>query len=151
MKKIKILLLIFFTVLFDISITKAQDINVHNMIGKKQSDVIKKYGNPTHKDDSNPAMLCMFYSTKLNTMIFVSTKEGVYQSEATEIYNTKNDALKDLDTCIVRSIANGFTIDSVTTSDFRLQKQGVKADLQLSENKLSQKFEIKMKARKTEF
>lgn len=149
MKTLIILFLILF--LFVLSMcTYSQDINVHYMIGKKQSDVIKKYGNPVHRDDSNPEMLCMFYKNKLNTMIFVSNKKAVYQSESSKTYETKAEALKDLDACIIKSIADGFAIDSVTTSDFRLRGKGVKADLQLSENKLSNKFEIRMKANKTE-
>lgn len=151
MKLLKVFYLILFSLLCNTFIIRAQDLNVHYLIGKKQSEVIKKYGNPVHRDDTNPEMRCMFYSSKLNTMIFVSNKEGVYQSDALKTYDSNNDAMKELDACIVGSVSNGFTIDSVTTSDFRLQKQGVKADLQLSENKLSQKFEIKVKARKTEF
>jgi fructose-1-phosphate kinase PfkB-like protein len=129
---------------------QAQDINVHFLIGKKQSEVIKKYGSPAHRDDSNPDMICMFYKTKLNTMIFVSNKDGVYQSEASKTYDAQTDAMKELDACIAGSVSNGFKVDSVTTLDFRLRKKGVKADLQLSENKLSNKFEIRVKANKTE-
>jgi len=128
----------------------AQDINVHYMIGKKQNDVIKKYGNPVHRDNSNPEMLCMFYQNKLNTMIFVANKKEVYQCEALKAYDSNNNAMKDLDDCILGSIKNGFIIDSVTTSDFHLRGKGVKADLQMNENVLSKKFEIRMKASKTE-
>ena len=128
----------------------SQDINVHYMIGKKQNDVIKKYGNPVHRDDSNPDMLCMFYKNKLNTMIFVSNKKEVYQSEALKSYDSDTEARKELDACIVGSKKDGFAIDSVTTTDFRLRKSGVKADLQLTENKLSGKYEIRVKANKTE-
>lgn len=131
-------------------ISFAQDINVHYMIGKKQSEVINKYGEPKHRDNSNPEMLCMFYQTKLNTMIFVANKTGVYQSEALKVYDSNNDAMKELDACILGSVKNGFTIDSVTTSDFHLRKAGVKADLQLNENVLSKKIEIRMKASKME-
>jgi len=77
-------------------------------------------------------------------------KDGVYQSEASKTYETKTDAIKDLDGCIAGSLSNGFGVDSVTTSDFRLRKKGVKADLQMIENKLSNKFEIRVKANKSE-
>src|SRR3972149_4426768 len=150
MKSLKIFYLLLFLLLCNALITKAQDLNVHFLIGKKQSEVIKKYGNPVHKDDSNPDMLCMFYKNKLNTMIFVSNKDGIYQSEASKTYEIKNDVIKELDDCIARSLSNGFGVDSVTTSDFRLRKKGVKADLQMIENKLSNKFEIRVKANKTE-
>ena len=150
MKSLKIFYLLLFLLLCNALIIKAQDLNVHFLIGKKQSEVIKKYGNPVHRDDSNPEMICMFYKNKLNTMIFVSNKDGVYQSEAYKTYETKNDVIKELDDCIARSLSNGFGVDSVTTSDFRLRKKGVKADLQMIENKLSNKFEIRVKANKSE-
>src|SRR5665811_507757 len=115
MKLLNVFYLILFSLLCNALITKAQDLNVHYLIGKKQSEVIKKYGNPVHRDDTNPEMRCMFYSSKLNTMIFVSNKEGVYQSDALKTYDSNNDAMKELDACIVGSVSNGFTIDSVTT------------------------------------
>lgn len=149
MKKINVFLCILFSTVLS-NMLKAQDINVHYMIGKKQNDVIKKYGNPVHRDNSNPEMLCMFYQNKLNTMIFVANKKEVYQCEALKAYDSNKDAMKDLDDCILGSIKNGFTIDSVTTSDFHLRGKGVKADLQMNENVLSKKFEIRMKASKTE-
>jgi len=150
MKSLKVFYIILLSFLCNSFIIQAQDINVHFLIGKKQSEVIKKYGSPAHRDDSNPDMLCMFYKSKLNTMIFVSNKDGVYQSEASKTYETKNDAIKELDVCIAGSLSNGFAIDSVTASDFRLRKKGVKSDLQMIENKLSDKFEIRVKANKTE-
>lgn len=150
MKKLKIFVLVFILISIHALTVLPQDINVHFLIGKKQSDVTKKYGNPVHRDDSNPDMVCMFYKDKLNTMIFVSDKVNVYQSEASKTYETKTDAIKELDACIAGSVSNGFAIDSVTTSDFRLRKKGVKADLQMIENKLTDKFEIRVKARKSE-
>ena len=143
----------FFIILFSFTLSilmLAQDINVHYMIGKKQNDVIKKYGNPVHRDDSNPDMLCMFYKSKLNTMIFVANKKEVYQSEALKSYDSGTEARKELDACILGSQTDGFAIDSVTTTDFRLRRSGVKADLQLTENKLSAKYEIRVKANRTE-
>src|SRR3970282_218730 len=138
MKLLKIFYLLLFLLLCNALIIKAQDLNVHFLIGKKQSEVIKKYGNPVHRDDSNPEMICM------------SNKDGIYQSEASKTYEIKNDVIKELDDCIARSLSNGFGVDSVTTSDFRLRKKGVKADLQMIENKLSNKFEIRVKANKSE-
>ena len=58
-------------------------------IGKKQSDVIKKYGNPVHQDNSNPDMLCMFYQSGTNSMIFVANAQGVYQAEANVSYSAE--------------------------------------------------------------
>jgi hypothetical protein len=128
----------------------AQNIQVHDMIGKKQNDVIKKYGNPVHKDNSDPSMMCLFYKTNISTMIFVADANGIYQAEATKTLDTEIDTRKEIDKFITSSFENGFTVDTVTTSDFHLHKKGTKVDLQLNENKLSKKFDIRVKAKKVE-
>lgn len=128
----------------------AQDISVHKFIGKTRNDVIKKYGNPVHQDNSNSAMICMFYQTKTNRMIFVSDKNGVYQAEATESYNNEGKARNAVDNFISSSVADGFVVDTVTINDFELLKTGVKADLQISENKITKNFDVNVKARRSE-
>ncbi len=150
MKNFKIIFLYIFYFTFFSTLLNAQNLQVHNMIGKKQSEVIKKYGNPVHKDASNPSMLCMFYQTKISTMIFVSNAEGVYQAEATKIFDLESNARTEIDLFISDSRNNGFDVDSVTTSDFHLHKKGTKVDLQINENKLSKKFDIRIKASKVE-
>ena len=129
----------------------AQDINVHNYIGKNRSEVIKKYGNPVHQDDSNPSMVCMFYKSNSNSMIFVSNKDGIYQAEASASYNNEKEARSNLDDFISGSLSKGYAVDTVTTSDFHLSKTGVKVDLQMAENKLSKKFDIRVKANKSNY
>ena len=128
----------------------AQDISVHKFIGKTKADVIRKYGNPVHQDNSNPAMICMFYQTKTNRMIFVSDKNGVYQSEATANYDTESKARNAVDNFINSSVEDGFAVDTVTINDFELSKTGVKADLQISENKITKNFDVNVKARRSE-
>ena len=140
------LLHIFF---FSVS-TAAQNIQVHDMIGKKQSEVIKKYGAPVHKDNSNSDMQCIYYKTSNNTMIFVADLNGVYQTEATKTFDTEPAIRKEIDMFISNSLGNGFSIDTVTTFDFHLHKKGTKVDLQMSENKLTKKFEIRVKANRVE-
>jgi len=128
----------------------AQDISVHFFIGKPKSDVIKEYGNPAHQDNSNPDMMCMFYQTKTNRMIFVSNKEGVYQSEATINYETEAKARSVVDDCITLSVKNGFAVDTVSTNDFELYKKGIKAVLQVNENKITKNYDVSVKANKSE-
>ncbi len=123
-----------------------QDLNVHNYINKNKSEVVKKYGKPVHQDNSNPAMICMFYKSNSGTMIFVSDQEGIFQSESVCFYEKEKEARSSLDAFIQESKSNQFDIDSVTISDFRLSKPGVKVELQLDENKLTKKFEVKVKA-----
>jgi uncharacterized protein YegP (UPF0339 family) len=128
----------------------AQDISVHKFIGKTKADVIKKYGNPVHQDNSNPDMLCMFYQNKTNRMIFVSNKEGVYQSEATVNYDSEANARKAIDDLMKNSIADGFAVDSISVNDFQIHKPGVKADVQMTENKITKNFDVSVKAHKSE-
>ena len=150
MKTKKIFFVSFLLIILIPFILPAQDINVHKFIGKSRSDVIKKYGNPVHQDKSDPHMLCMFYQTNTNRMIFVSDKDGVYQSEATVNYSTEAKARSAVDELISSSVADGFAVDTVTINDFQLSKTGVKADLQISENKITKNFDVYVKARKSE-
>ena len=141
--------LFFLTCLFPLLIY-SQDVSVHYFIGKPKSDVIKKYGNPAHQDNSNPDMMCMFYQTKTTRMIFVSNKDGVFQSEATINYETEAKARNEVNDCIKSSVAEGFKVDTVSVNDFQLYRPGVKADLQMSENKISKTYDVSVKAHKSE-
>jgi hypothetical protein len=130
--------------------TSAQDVSVQNLIGKPKSEVIKIFGNPVHQDNSDPAMMCMFYQDKTTRMIFVSDKNGVYQSEATVEYSTETKARSAVDKFIASSVASGFKVDTVSANDFEVHKTGVKTDLQLSENKITNNFVVSVKARRSE-
>jgi hypothetical protein len=149
MKSYKLFIITLVLFLFPLTLV-AQDINVHNFIGKKQSDVIKKYGKPVHQDNSNPAMLCMFYKTDSNSMIFVSNADGIYQAEANESYPNEKKARKDVSALISNSISNGFAVDTVSANDFQLRKPGVNVQLQMSDNKITNKYDVRVKANKTE-
>jgi len=150
MKTIKMFFVLFFLIFIIPDLLTAQDISVHYFIGKPKSDVIKKYGNPAHQDNSDPNMMCMFYQTKTNRMIFVSNKEGVFQSEATANYDTEKKARSVVDDCITGSVKNGFAVDTVSVNDFELYKKGVKAVLQVSENKITKNYDVSVKANKSE-
>jgi hypothetical protein len=128
----------------------AQDISVHKFIGMKKSDVIKKYGNPVHQDNSIPDMMCMFYQTKTNRMIFVSNKDGVYQSEATTNYDTEAKARSVFENILKNSRTESYSVDSISVNDFQIHKTGVKADVQLTENKITKNFDVSVKAHKSE-
>jgi hypothetical protein len=132
------------------SFLNAQDISVHKFIGKSKADVIKKYGNPVHQDNSSPDMMCMFYQSKTNRMIFVSDKDGVYQSESTTNYSSELNARNAVDELIKISMADGYAVDSVSVNDFQIHKAGVKADVQMTENKITKNFDVSVKAHKSE-
>lgn len=150
MKTRKVFFALFFLLCLFPILLSTQDISVHKYIGKTKADVIKKYGNPVHQDNSNPDMMCMFYQTKTNRMIFVSDKEGIYQSESTTNFSTETEAKTAVDDLIKNSMTDGFTVDSVSVNDFQIHKTGVKADVQMTENKITKSFDVSVKDRKTE-
>jgi hypothetical protein len=150
MKTKKIFFVSFFLICLIPVILSAQNIGVHKFIGKTKREVIKKYGNPAHQDNSDPNMMCMFYQTKTNRMIFVSDKSGVYQSEATANYDSEAKARSIVNDFITGSVADGFAVDTVSINDFQVYKTGVNADLQISENKITKNFDVNIKARRSE-
>ncbi|MBK9096538.1 MAG: hypothetical protein IPM14_00165 [bacterium] len=150
MKTKKVFFAAFFLICFFPVLLIAQNISVHEFIGKSKSDVIKTFGNPVHQDNGNPDMMCMFYQTKTVRMIFVSNKDGVYQSEATANYDTEAKARSVLLDILKNSKADGFAVDSISVNDFQIHKTGAKADLQLTENKITKNFDVSVKAHKSE-
>ncbi|HSP88031.1 MAG TPA: hypothetical protein VLN45_07845, partial [Ignavibacteriaceae bacterium] len=72
-----------------------------------------------------------------------------YQAEANISFDKETEARTALNILISGSVTDGFKVDSVTTSDFHLEKTGIKVGLQLSENKLVNKFDIRVKANRT--
>jgi hypothetical protein len=120
----------------------AQNLEVHNFIGKQRSEVIAAYGNPVHTDNSNTSMICLFY--KSPTMIFVADETSIYQAEITKDYTNESEARSELDDMIKKSIKNGFTSDTVSVNIIKLHKTGIQTDIQLLN--LKDKFEIKLKA-----
>src|SRR5690606_35313113 len=127
----------------------AQDIYIHSLIGKNISDVTKKFGKPSYKDDSNPGMICMFYKYASGNMVFVSDKDGVYQAEASISYGNEKSARDAVDKVIQTSLTEGFTTDTVTVYDFKLHRSGVNTVLQVCENKISGKFNIRVNSNST--
>jgi len=150
MKTIKMFFVSFFLICLFPVLLVAQDISVHEFIGKSKSAVIKQYGNPAHQDNSNPAMMCMFYQAKTVRMIFVSNKDGVYQSEATVNYSSQSKARTAIDDLIKNSVAEGYAVDTISVNDFQLYKTGVKADVQISENKITNNYDVSVKAHSSE-
>jgi hypothetical protein len=83
-------------------------------------------------------------------MIFVADGNGVYQSEATSNYNTEAKARSVVDDFIATSVKNDFAVDTVSVNDFQLYKTGIKAALQMNENKITKSFDVSVKANRSE-
>ena len=149
MEKIKFFFISIFLICLFQPALFSQDINVHKYIGKTKREVIKKYGRPVHQDNSNPAMICLFYRTKTKKLVFVSDKKGIYQAEANASYKRKAKARKVIDAIISSSVKDGFNIDTVSINDFQINKKGITAKLSFVKNKVTKKFEIDVNAHRT--
>lgn len=122
----------------------AQDLEIHNFIGKQPKEVIAIFGTPVHTDNTTPSMVCLFY--KSPARIFVADEVSIYQAEITKDYNSESEALLELDDMIRKSIKNGFTSDSVSVDNIILNKTGIQTDIQLLNQK--EKFQIRVKAKR---
>ncbi|MBN1301860.1 MAG: hypothetical protein JW995_11655 [Melioribacteraceae bacterium] len=142
MKKIVLLS----SILFLTAAITAQELHVHEFIGRSMKDVISKFGKPAHHDRSNPSMECVFYKTKTFQMVFVANKEGVFQAEGTKCFNSRSSAEKEISKLLKDSMGTGYSVDTLNVAEFELRKSGIKFNLLLFENNYSKKYEIKVKA-----
>ncbi|MFA3784065.1 hypothetical protein ABRY23_13475 [Melioribacteraceae bacterium 4301-Me] len=124
----------------------AQDVAVCKLIGKSNSDVIKKYGKPIHQDLSNPEMQCLFYQTKDYRLVFVSNKDGVYQAEGELKYNSKENANAVIHSFLTECISDSLLVDTVNTSEYNVKGKNFKMNISLYENNFSKKYEVRVKA-----
>ena len=95
----------------------AQDIKVHEMIGKTIDQVIANYGEPAHQDRSNRAMECVFYKTKKHQIVFVANEGGVFQAEGSNYYSSKSSARKAMNKLISECIETGFSSDTLNVAE----------------------------------
>jgi len=148
MKNISLITILFsFLALSSIS---AQDVCVYKMIGKHLDAVVAKYGKPDHKDNSNPSMTCFFYKTKSYNLVFVSDKSAVYQAEGSKSFKSKSKAESEMYKVLTNCRNEGITIDTIATGKYSLFTTGIRMKFTLFENKFSKKFEVKIKANKSE-
>ena len=130
--------------------TSAQDLGIYKFIDKPMSQVIQHYGKPAHQDNSNPAMVCAFYQTKTYRYVFVSNQNGVFQVEGNISFSSNSSAASAISKLISELQTEGFESDTVGTGDYNLSGPNVKMDLTLFENSYSKKYEVRIKANKSE-
>lgn len=130
--------------------TQAQEIKVHNFIGKAITEVSAFYGKPVHQDNSNPDMVCTFYRLPNRNYTFVSDVKGVYQANATITYNTKDESKKAIDVFLKDCLSNDYTVDTISTEKYKLRRQGNKMELNLSPIANSENFQIIIEAKKSD-
>ena len=147
---IKILLIVgSFILLFTQSVL-SQEISICNLIGKNVDNVVKTFGKPLHTDKSNPAMQCFYYQSSKSRMAFIADKTGVYQIQNDYYYSTKNAAEKAINNFITNCYKNNMQVDTVNVSDFKIYGSGVRVTLTLFGNNISKKYEVQLKADRSE-
>lgn len=146
MKRVVYVLSLIFLPLLTREALFAQDIAVCKLIGKSNSEVIKKYGKPIHQDLSNPDMQCLFYQTNDYRLVFVSNKEGVYQAEGELKYSSKGNAGKAISDFLSDCFSDSLRIDTVNANEYNVTGKNFKMNISLFENKLSNKYEVRVKA-----
>lgn len=141
--------MLFLTLMILTGTMLAQDLYVHEMIGASKNTVVKKYGQPVHQDNSIPSMDCLFYKTPAYSLTIVLNSDGVYQVEENINYGSKKEAADAIDKIISGSLEKNYSVDTVSATAYELNKQGVKADLQMFTDQISKKFMINIKAKKS--
>ena len=128
----------------------SQDLEIYTMIGKNINTVIKTYGKPVHQDRTNPQMECVFYKTKTTQKTFVANTEGVFQAEGSFCFNDLSTARNSLDDIISMSKNQNYSVDTLNTDNFILYGNNSKVELSVFDNSLSKKYELKVKAQKSQ-
>lgn len=147
MKSSKIYFAIFiagFLLLFP-SLT-AQDVFAYKFIDKPRSEVIQKYGKPVHMDNSDPSMVCMFYKKGNDQMVFVSDQNTVFQVDVTKSFSSKAGAMNALDEILSDAAKENYTTDTLSVSEYELNKSGVSFTTVLMHNDNLSKYEVRVKA-----
>ena len=128
----------------------SQETSVCNLIGKDVNNVIKTFGKPLHTDKSNPTMQCVYYQSSKARMAFVADKSGVYQIQQDYYYNSKDAAAKAINNFISNCYSKSMQVDTVNVSEFKIYGSGIRVNLTLFENNFSKKYEVQLKADRSE-
>ena len=124
--------------------------DMQNYIGKSQSELIKKLGKPAYIDDSNKSMVMIFYKSPDISKSFVADKNGIYQAEATQSFVSEKTCKATLNAYIADIINKGYSVDTISVSEFQSDKPGVTCNIQCGLNTVSGKYDIRVKAHKKE-
>lgn len=136
--------------LFLSNLLDAQEIAVHNFIGKNLKEVVSNYGKPVYQDKSNPAMICTFYKFSNGDFVFVSDQSGVYQANADAKYNTKESAVSALTSFIGDCLKNGYLVDTLDAQNYKIHKKGCKLEVTYYLKPQTGKPQIKVEAKRSE-
>lgn len=125
-------------------------IDMQNYIGKSRAELIVSLGKPVYTDDSNKSMVMMFYKSGSSNKSFVSNEKGIFQAEAVQSYESEKTGRAALNGYISDMISKGFSVDTVSATEFHSEKPGVTCTFRYSQNSISGKYEISVSAHRRE-
>lgn len=147
MKSSKIYFAIYLTGFFLlVSSLTAQDVFAYKFIGKPRTDVVQKYGKPVHMDNTDPSMVCMFYKSNQDQMVFVSDQNSVYQVEVTKSFSSKASAINQLEELLAEAVKENYKTDTLSVSEFKLDNNDAGFTAILMHNDNLSKYEVRVKA-----
>jgi hypothetical protein len=124
--------------------------DMQNFIGKSRAELIKALGQPAYTDDSNKSMVMMFYKSSGMSKSFVADENGIYQAEATQLFDSEKSCKTALNGYIADMISKGFKVDTISVTEFESERPGVTCSVHYGLNSNSGKYEISAKAHRKE-
>jgi hypothetical protein len=121
-------------------------LNVQNYIGKSRTELITSRGKPDHIDDSNKSMVMIFYKSPVLCNSFVADENGIYQAEAMQSFDSEKSCRAALGAYITDMISKGFSVDTISVSEFNSEKPGVTCTFRSGLNSNTGKYEISVSA-----
>lgn len=145
----KLVLFIFLLLLNAANFLNAQEIKVHNFVGKQIKEAIAYYGKPVHQDNSIPEMISTFFQLPNKSYIFISNGDSVYQAQAIITYPSKDEIRNAVTSFMNELVQIEFVSDTISTEKYVLNKPGCSIENEITALS-SGKYQLKIVARKTE-
>ncbi len=134
--------------IFTISLFPQPD--VYKYIGKSQTQLTKSLGKPAYIDKTNSSMIMIFYRDFGLSRSFVADGNGIYQAEATQSFESENSCKAAINEFISDLTALGFSVDTISVSEFNCGKPGVTCTFSYGHNDLTKKYSIYVSAHRKE-
>ncbi len=125
-------------------------LDMQNYIGKSRADLINFLGKPVYTDDSNKSMVMMFYKSLVSSKSFVADEKGIFQAEASQLYETQKSWQAALNGYIADMVSKGFAVDTLSSGEFQSDKPGVTCTVRCGLNSTTNKYEISVSAHRKE-
>lgn len=124
------------------SLANFSRLDVYKYIGTSQTQLINSPGNPSPLDNTNSTMAMIFYRSSFLTKSFVADKNGIYQAEETQTFDTEKNCKTSLNIYLSDLSNKGFVVDSLSESEFNSSKSSVSCNINYGLNELTKKYVI---------